>query len=101
MREQGGTYCKAVGVVVRRSKGTGKEAPSRTPGAEMQPVVVCATEPTSAGDTWSIPRERAAIGLIRAPHGRRNHSAIIGAGITLVTSDVWADRGERGRRDES
>ena len=36
VREQGGEYCKAVGVVVRKSKG--KEAPSRTPGAEMQPV---------------------------------------------------------------
>ena len=40
VREQGGEYCKAVGVVVRKSKG--KEAPSRTPGAEMLPVMVCA-----------------------------------------------------------
>ena len=54
VREQGGEYCKAVGVVVRKSKG--KEAPSRTPGAEMLPVMVCATEPTSAGDTRSTTR---------------------------------------------
>ena len=54
VREQSGAYCKAVGVVVRKSKG--KEAPSRTPGAEKLPELVCVTEPTSAGDTRSTTR---------------------------------------------
>ena len=54
VREQSGEYCKAVGVVVRKSKGKG--AKSRTPDAEKLPEMVCATEPTSAGDTRSTTR---------------------------------------------